>query len=58
MFTLVQQPAHPDGRGDTLPPTACLVETSSADLNRRDQRSNAGFAMGTSNRAAGLRRGW
>ena len=36
VFTVVQQPAHPDGRGDTLPPTACLVETSFADLNRRD----------------------
>ena len=35
---MVQQPAHPDGRGDTLPPTACLVETSSADSNRRDER--------------------
>jgi hypothetical protein len=53
-FTVVQQPGHRDNRGDTSPPAACLAERSYVNSNRRDERSNAGPAMGTSNKASGL----
>jgi hypothetical protein len=46
-FTVMQQPGHSGGRGDTWPPAACLAERSCVDSNRRDYRSSAGPAMGT-----------